>query len=207
MKLRDPNTLEEKDVAIGLRELSTRVQDSFYTTKRFSPEQRAAWDGFRENKWPPPKGCVTWMASGRAPYLHNGSVISLEQLLQPRSSRCEQFWAQPVPEFDPKAVGLSAVHDSTGICGTRSDVSEAKPVNTTVLGNQNRATKALSSAPIYRSRSVGNSSNTSSAFRDLKDRRAPCETSTTRVPARAGVWRRYAGYYPRYQRHGGEEDH
>jgi cytochrome c2 len=142
MKLQDSNTKKEKSLADGLKEISTHLRDDYYTRNQFSPQQRAAWDGFRdENYWQAPNGYIARPLNGiwaRAPYLHNGSVISLDQLLQPRSSRCEKFWAQPVPEFDPQAVGLSAEPDSAGICGTRSDVSGAEPVNTTVLGNQNQ---------------------------------------------------------------------
>ncbi|TBA29356.1 di-heme-cytochrome C peroxidase [Rhizobium ruizarguesonis] len=69
-----------------------------------------------------------------APYLHNGSVPTLEDLLLPQNERPMAFCVGPT-EFDPKRVGLSVassgpgeLHCAAGI--TRFDVTER--------GNSNR---------------------------------------------------------------------
>jgi mono/diheme cytochrome c family protein len=131
---------KDRSLSEALAAASTQVSNAFYARQRFEPEQRAAWEGFRENNWQEPDGYIARPLDGiwaQAPYLHNGSVISLDQLLQPSSARCEKFWAQPVPEFDPQAVGIAAARDSAGVCGVKSDVADQTLVDTRVYGNKN----------------------------------------------------------------------
>ena len=60
-----------------------------------------------------------------APYLHNGSVPNLYQLLLPAKQRAKQFYLGSM-EFDPKQVGFEM-----------TQVKEAFLFDTTLLGNSN----------------------------------------------------------------------
>ncbi|MCA9601012.1 MAG: hypothetical protein KC417_03240, partial [Myxococcales bacterium] len=44
-----------------------------------------------------------------APYLHNGSVATLDDLLRPPAQRAVNFWVSPDAEYDPVHVGFESV--------------------------------------------------------------------------------------------------
>jgi hypothetical protein len=60
----------------------------------------------------------------RAPYLHNGSVPSLDDLLQPIDRRPRVFW-RGVDVYDPQGVGFVSTGPDAERSGTRFDVSES----------------------------------------------------------------------------------
>ncbi|MEJ7604887.1 MAG: hypothetical protein WKF37_01120 [Bryobacteraceae bacterium] len=70
----------------------------FFNEKSFSPEQRQEWSGYRD----PAEAAVRAEAIYKArplngiwavaPYLHNGSVPNLFELLSPYADRSKDFW-------------------------------------------------------------------------------------------------------------------
>lgn len=88
--------------------LTSKIRDRQYQALGLSPEQQQAWDGYRLNLWRAP---LAYMARPHiaawtlAPYLHNGSVPNLYQLLSPREQRDAVFYVGNT-EFDPKHVGF-----------------------------------------------------------------------------------------------------
>ncbi|WP_437729785.1 di-heme-cytochrome C peroxidase [Sorangium sp. So ce1335] len=84
------------------------IRETKYEAYGLSPEQRAAWDGYRPNRWRAPLAYRARDLSGiwaTAPYLHNGSVPSLYELLLPAERRSKRFTLGSA-EFDPERVGL-----------------------------------------------------------------------------------------------------
>jgi hypothetical protein len=91
----------------GLRAVTTRVRDISYDALGLSPEQRMAWSGYRNDAVTAPLGYRARPLGGlwaTPPFLHNGSVPSLYQLLLPVDQRDKSFYLGS-REFDPKAVG------------------------------------------------------------------------------------------------------
>lgn len=92
-------------------------------------EKQDEWNGFRDNLL---RACKSYPARplagvwATAPYLHNGSVHSLYQLLLPENDRDRKFYTGSV-EFDPVNVGF----DTTQIHG-------AFEFDTSIPGNSNR---------------------------------------------------------------------
>lgn len=72
------------------------------------PEKQDEWNGYRANLL---RACKSYPARplagvwANAPYLHNGSVHSLYQLLLPQGDRAKKFYTGSV-EFDPVNVGF-----------------------------------------------------------------------------------------------------
>jgi hypothetical protein len=56
----------------------------------------------------------------RAPYLHNGSVPSLRDLLKPPKDRPQEFW-RGYDLYDPKQVGFDSISDEAKRVGTHFD--------------------------------------------------------------------------------------
>ena len=109
-------TLDEVDLrsissAKGLAYITAYVENRAYQDAGIQPRERWRMDGFglpigvqekRGYKARPLEGI--WATP---PFLHNGSVPTLFQLLSPVSERQEQFWVGNF-EFDPKKVGFSS---------------------------------------------------------------------------------------------------
>jgi hypothetical protein len=80
---------------VGLRLITTAIRDRAYDAMNLSAEQRLEWNGYRADE-------VTDNLVYRArplagmwatpPFLHNGSVPSLYELLLPASQRSKQFY-------------------------------------------------------------------------------------------------------------------
>lgn len=70
-----------------------------------------------------------------APYLHNGSVANLRQLLTPEDKRMTQFCVGN-REFDPRDVGFLSALDKNGRCGT--DPYGSTLLDTSKFGNSNK---------------------------------------------------------------------
>ncbi|WP_437497421.1 di-heme-cytochrome C peroxidase [Sorangium sp. So ce1099] len=84
------------------------IRDTKYEAYGLSPEQRLAWDGYRPNVWRAPLAYKARDLRGiwaTAPYLHNGSVPSLYELLLPADRRSKRFYLGST-ELDPRRVGL-----------------------------------------------------------------------------------------------------
>lgn len=107
----DPATLDLASIssAQGLAYLTAYVENRAYQDAGISPTERPGMDGFglsigvqekRGYKARPLDGI--WAT---APYLHNGSVPNLFQLLSPVSERATTFWVGN-HEYDPKFAGF-----------------------------------------------------------------------------------------------------
>lgn len=91
--------------------------------------QKAEWDGFRPNQFRAPLGYPARPLRGywaTAPYLHNGSVPNMYELLSPASERSSAFYVGNT-EYDPKYMGYVS---SSGKGFFR--------FNTQIEGNSNR---------------------------------------------------------------------
>ncbi len=95
--------------ADGLRAVTGKIRDMNYAALGLSAEQRSEWNGFRAD------GVVAPLAYGARPlgglwatppFLHNGSVPNLYQMLLPADQRDKTFYVGS-REFDPKNVGYS----------------------------------------------------------------------------------------------------
>lgn len=78
-----------------------------YDELKIPLEQQEQWNGYRDNLLRRCKGYAARPLAGvwaSAPYLHNGSVPSLYQLLLPPAERDKVFYTGN-PEFDPVNVG------------------------------------------------------------------------------------------------------
>jgi len=112
----------------ALAVVTGRVIDRWYTDNKVPPAERARMDGYRPNCIQAPAGYKARPLNGiwaTAPFLHNGSVPSLAELLKPAAERVKKFCLGSL-EFDPVAVG----YDTTCIKGSTV-------IDTTVKGNLN----------------------------------------------------------------------
>lgn len=79
-----------------------------YDELALNPEEREAFNGYRPNEVRAPLGYKARPLNGiwaTAPFLHNGSVPNLYQMLVPATERSEKFYLG-TKEFDPKFVGF-----------------------------------------------------------------------------------------------------
>ena len=94
----------------GLDLVTNGIADQFFQKMNFSPEQRTEWSGFRDPRIPDVRGDRIYKARplngiwAVAPYLHNGSVRNLYELLGPPEERAKEFWLG-TKRFDPVKVG------------------------------------------------------------------------------------------------------
>ena len=95
--------------AEGLRAVTTKIRDINYDELGLSPEQRMEWSGYREDGVSAPLAYRARPLGGlwaTPPFLHNGSVPSLYQMLIPADQRDKSFYVGS-REFDPKNVGYA----------------------------------------------------------------------------------------------------
>ncbi len=96
--------------AAGLKLLTGGVVARWHDEHRTPPELRRAMDGRRDNEWRAPLAYRARPLNGAwatAPYLHNGSVPNLYELLLPAERRSAAFHVGS-REFDPRRVGFDA---------------------------------------------------------------------------------------------------
>ena len=114
----------------GLALATTETKEEAYNQLGLTASERAEYDGFgRPNlvrntgsyKAKPLDG--VWSS---APYLHNGSVPNMYQLLSPVGQRPKQFWVGINPEYDPKQLGLDT-----------KKTKNSQIFDTTITGNSN----------------------------------------------------------------------
>jgi hypothetical protein len=94
---------------VALRAVTTKIRDKNYDALGLSAEQRLEWSGFREDGVSAPLGYRARPLAGlwaTPPFLHNGSVPTLYQMLLPADQRDKTFY-RGSREFDPKYVGYS----------------------------------------------------------------------------------------------------
>jgi cytochrome c5 len=100
----------------GLRVVTTKIRDMNYDKLKLTPDQRLEWNGYREDGVAAPLGYRARPLEGlwaTPPFLHNGSVPSLYQLLLPVEQRDKTFYVGS-REFDPKNVGFTTAQFSGG---------------------------------------------------------------------------------------------
>jgi mono/diheme cytochrome c family protein len=93
--------------SVGLRAITTKIRDQNYAAMQLSPAQIDEWNGHRGDDVSAPLGYRARPLGGlwaTPPFLHNGSVPSLYQLLLPADRRDKIFYVGS-REFDPKNVG------------------------------------------------------------------------------------------------------
>jgi mono/diheme cytochrome c family protein len=116
---RQLDALDMRRVPIGtaLDAILTLARRQRYEERGFTKEQQDCLDGFGALDLPPLAGeyearplAGVW---ARAPFLHNGSVPTLFQLLSPQDERASRFFVSP-GAFDPVAVGVDAKAEGDG---------------------------------------------------------------------------------------------
>ena len=115
--------------AEGLKAATTGVIDRWYQINDVPPAQRVEMNGYRPNEWRSPAAYRAPALHGvwaTAPYLHNGSVPNLYQMLVPAERRDAVFYVGR-REFDPKQVGVETGPSET-----------AFRFDTSIPGNWNR---------------------------------------------------------------------
>ena len=115
--------------ASGLKLLTGSVTTRWYEDNRTPPEQRSVMDGKRDNEWRAPLAYRARPLNGvwaTGPYLHNGSVPNLYELLLPAERRSAAFHVGG-REFDPRRVGFDA-----------SEAEGRFRFDTSLPGNSNR---------------------------------------------------------------------
>jgi mono/diheme cytochrome c family protein len=108
----DTGDLKQGEVGAGEGlELVTRgIANRFFQQAGFSQARRIAWSGYRDPEAKAVRSAFIYKARplngiwAAAPYLHNGSVPTLYQLLSPVSERPSTFWLGS-KQYDPVNVG------------------------------------------------------------------------------------------------------
>ncbi|MCU1262382.1 MAG: hypothetical protein JWO80_5267 [Bryobacterales bacterium] len=96
--------------AAGLDLVTRGIGTNYFTKMGFSPEKQIEWSGYRDPKDVAVRAVAIYKARplngiwAVGPYLHNGSVPSLYELLSPQAERPDKFWTGS-KEFDPVKVG------------------------------------------------------------------------------------------------------
>jgi hypothetical protein len=84
------------------------IMKRYYTDHNIPPDQQVVWNGYRGNYWRAPKAYPARPLAGiwaTAPFLHNGSVPNLYELLSPVEERSTTFYTGSL-DFDPQRVGF-----------------------------------------------------------------------------------------------------
>ena len=95
--------------AEGLRAVTGKIRDMNYDALGLSAQEREEWSGFRGDGVVAPLAYRARPLGGlwaTPPFLHNGSVPNLYQMLLPAERRDKTFYVGS-REFDPKNVGYS----------------------------------------------------------------------------------------------------
>ena len=93
--------------ADGLRVVTRKIAEIKYDELQVPADSRREWDGYREEAVAAPLKYRARPLGGiwaTPPFLHNGSVPNLYQLLSPADKRDKRFYVGS-REFDPKYVG------------------------------------------------------------------------------------------------------
>jgi hypothetical protein len=101
----DKGTISAGD---GLTYITQKVIEQAYMQLNLTPEQQEQWNGYRKNELREPLAYKARPHNGiwaTPPYLHNGSVPNLYELLSPVSERSKVFYLGN-KQFDPVKLGL-----------------------------------------------------------------------------------------------------
>jgi hypothetical protein len=123
-------TLEAKKIVYGQLDGLKDLPESL--------PKRAEWDGYRPNQFRAPMGYPARPLRGywaTAPYLHNGSVPNIYQLLSPVSERDKVFYVGNT-DYDPKNMGYT-VRRSWGVFDWLFNSGYFK-FDTSISGNSNK---------------------------------------------------------------------
>jgi hypothetical protein len=93
----------------GLTFITQKVIQHAYAQLNLTPEQQEQWNGYRKNTVRAPLAYKARPHNGiwaTPPYLHNGSVPNMFELLSPVSERSKVFYLGN-KEFDPVKLGLN----------------------------------------------------------------------------------------------------
>lgn len=118
-------------VAALLSVSGTSIIRRYFAINQFPPLEQARYNGFRESLTPSVAQLTTYKArplngvAFTAPFLHNGSVPSIYELLLPASERPSSFHVGSL-KFDPVKLGYSTQREAHTV-----------PFDTTQLGNSN----------------------------------------------------------------------
>jgi cytochrome c5 len=99
--------------AEGLDLVTRAVATRYFEANQTPAEKRLAWAGYRTPGVETVRDKLVYKARplngiwAVAPYLHNGSVPNLYQLLSPRNERPVKFWTGS-KQYDPERVGFEA---------------------------------------------------------------------------------------------------
>lgn len=94
----------------GLTYVTQGLIEQAYKDLGLSPEKQQEWNGFRPNILRAPLAYKARPLNGAwatPPYLHNGSVPNMYQLLSPVSERSRSFYLGS-KQYDPAVLGLNA---------------------------------------------------------------------------------------------------
>jgi hypothetical protein len=125
--LKDKNLVPQGALYYGLSE---SILDTALAKIKQTPEEAIQMHGYRELPVPRPSDVPHYKAAPREgvwatpPYMHNGSVPNLYEMLVPAAQRTKKFYLGQ--EFDPVKVGV----DTSGKSGTYM-------VDTTLVGSSN----------------------------------------------------------------------
>ena len=114
---------------VVVAELLGRVKKRAYEEKGLTPEQQAVIERNRTAQWRLTKQYVARPLVGvwaSAPYLHNGSVPTMDDLLRPAAERPRVFVTHH-QEYDPIKMGYRSDDDGTGMM----------QLDTSIPGNRN----------------------------------------------------------------------
>ena len=92
---------------VALQLVTTEIRDRAYDAMNLSPDERMQWNGHRADMVNAPLAYRARPLAGMwatPPFLHNGSVPSLYELLLPASQRSKEFYTGS-RSFDPVRVG------------------------------------------------------------------------------------------------------
>jgi hypothetical protein len=95
------------NIGVPLETVTTAVEKKWYDDRHVPERCREIMNGFRPNKFRAPLGYPARPLAGywaTGPYLHNGSVRTLYQLLSPADQREKSFYVASF-EFDPRQLG------------------------------------------------------------------------------------------------------
>jgi hypothetical protein len=103
------NGEDQVGVGVALQNTTTELMKRLYKEQNTPPDQQVVMNGFRPNDFRAPlaypaRPMAGYWATG--PFLHNGTVPNLYQLLSPVDERDQSFWTGDL-EFDPVNVGYT----------------------------------------------------------------------------------------------------
>lgn len=151
---------EKVGIGVALQKTTTEIMNRLFTKANVPPDQQPLISGFRANDFRAPlaypaRPLAGYWATG--PFLHNGSVPSLYQLLSPLKERDTSFWTGSA-EFDPVRVGYSTESLRGGF--------EFKTKYNLVETAWNTVADVFTSGTFAVSRAIAGNSNAGHEFRD-----------------------------------------